>query len=611
MVGNMNCLFSCAKDHIIFVSFQGICRNLHCSAPLFLNHNKCRPSFTTLSQADFDFTLRLIPVKGYIDIRIIENLKKYLETDIQIGNDLDFLADQVYTDVQMFVKMNDSLSEWLDELATREQSSIYKEHVQYIAVRFIISASEVYNVTAFMTEVKEHLLAQNFDITGGFHVEFANISFLLYNEKLLTLHSSSTTTSTSPPADVPILPYEPQEYGFFDPFDDPVDNHAILPIEPYYPFPYPNAIRVMPFLFCPYIILSEEEFTIQAGRNEVYLIDKQSYINTTTVVFSENDSTISLCIRNYFSPTANKNIGKKSSLHVEYDTEVILSIVCTSVSMLCLVIVLVTYSIFSSLRTLPGLNNMGLSLSLLLAQLLYLLGGVIEITADWLCKTLGILLHFSLLNSYFWMLVCTFHMMRTFVFISKLTAPENKISKFVKYTVFVILASALLVVVNIVISVLDKSTIGYGSVTCYISSRHMILYTVAIPLGVIVLSNLIMFVYVMIKVCTLPEVSKSTNNDRNNMVIFAKLSTLTGITWLFAYLYQWTELKAFSYMFILANALQGLFIMFSFIANRRVFNMITTSYRSSSLYQTTQRSKLSSRNGDTQGKLPSIESNHM
>jgi hypothetical protein len=58
------------------------------------------------------------------------------------------------------------------------------------------------------------------------------------------------------------------------------------------------------------------------------------------------------------------------------------------------------------------------------------------------------------------------------------------------------------------------------------------------------------------------------------LLIFAKLSTITGATWIFGLLYAWTNMVVFSYMFIVLNAGQGVFIMFAFIFNRRVFQMI-------------------------------------
>ena len=78
--------------------------------------------------------------------------------------------------------------------------------------------------------------------------------------------------------------------------------------------------------------------------------------------------------------------------------------------------------------------------------------------------------------------VCTFHMMKVFVFIAKQYAVENVQSMFVKCEVLVLLTLAVLVCINIIVSIVsDYPSSGYGGQPCYITSRHMILYTVAIP----------------------------------------------------------------------------------------------------------------------------------
>ena len=171
---------------------------------------------------------------------------------------------------------------------------------------------------------------------------------------------------------------------------------------------------------------------------------------------------------------------------------------------------------------------------------------------------------------------------------------ENVRSMFVKYEVFVLISSAGLVCINIIVSIVsDNPSSGYGGQPCYITSRHMIMYTVAIPLGVIILNNFTMFLYVIIKVSRLPEVKKNTKHERRNIIIFVKLSTLTGLTWIFAYIYQWTGVKAFVYLFIVANASQGLFIMISFIINRRVFDLVMNSRKNKSLYSRSNNTKYS------------------
>ena len=167
-------------------------------------------------------------------------------------------------------------------------------------------------------------------------------------------------------------------------------------------------------------------------------------------------------------------------------------------------------------------------------------------------------------------------MMMVFVFISKRSGSENTRSAFTRYAVVANLAAAVLVCINIIVSVTSGGPgFGYGGQPCYISDKLMILYTIAIPLGVVIICNFLMFLYVIIKVSRLPDVKKNTKHERKNIIIFAKLSTLTGLTWAFAYIYQWTEVKAFAYLFIVANASQDLFIMFSFIINKRVWGMVS------------------------------------
>ena len=59
-----------------------------------------------------------------------------------------------------------------------------------------------------------------------------------------------------------------------------------------------------------------------------------------------------------------------------------------------------------------------------------------------------------------------------------------------------------------------------------------------------------------------PKIQKHIKNERNDIIIFAKLSALTGFCWIFGFVYRWTDIQLFSYLFIIFNASQGLFIFF-------------------------------------------------
>ena len=59
-------------------------------------------------------------------------------------------------------------------------------------------------------------------------------------------------------------------------------------------------------------------------------------------------------------------------------------------------------------------------------------------------------------------------------------------------------------------------------------------------------------------------------SDRNNILIYLKMSTLTGVCWLFGFLRILSSSDVFEVLFILANASQGLLVMVSFVCNKRV-----------------------------------------
>lgn len=48
------------------------------------------------------------------------------------------------------------------------------------------------------------------------------------------------------------------------------------------------------------------------------------------------------------------------------------------------------------------------------------------------------------------------------------------------------------------------------------------------------------------------------------LIIYIKITCITGITWIFGFVYQWTLIDLLSYIFIFLNASQGLFIFLSF-----------------------------------------------
>jgi hypothetical protein len=111
---------------------------------------------------------------------------------------------------------------------------------------------------------------------------------------------------------------------------------------------------------------------------------------TQTFILSSN-STISVC--SPFKDTFTKTKIKYSTNTTSYALR-ILTLIGFSVSIICLMLLLITYGLFQELRTVPGMNLMNLSSSMLLSHLVWLIGSS-HFTGTKTCKVLAIFEHCS------------------------------------------------------------------------------------------------------------------------------------------------------------------------------------------------------------------------
>ena len=320
---------------------------------------------------------------------------------------------------------------------------------------------------------------------------------------------------------------------------------------------------------------------IQDDRNSTVSVDEIEYPPGSFITKNvEGNVSVVVCVDDYLYRAAMKypepNKHNQSLTDHSLHAKDILTLVCTCMSLLCLILTLITYIMLQELRTQPGINTMALAISLIIAQTLFLFGmGQSKSLPEWNCQAIGVLIHFFWLMVMFWMNVCSIHMFMVFITIDKITVPKNKLKQTILYTIYTILAPATFVIINVVISLRrpDIEGIGYGGNICYITESWMIGYVFSLPVGVTVIVNLSLFVAVLIKMWKMPTVNSETKHTRNLFAIFAKLSTLTGITWILGFAMVFTNIPAFEYLFIIFNASQGVFIFLAFVCNKRVLNL--------------------------------------
>ena len=273
-------------------------------------------------------------------------------------------------------------------------------------------------------------------------------------------------------------------------------------------------------------------------------------------------------------PAVTNQSVRSESIHPKQ----ILAFACVCLSIVCLLVTIAIYSKFAELHSQPGVNNIILCTSLLLAQVFYQFGAGQSSLSTWACALIGGICHFLWLSMMFCMNVCCIHMFRIF------KSPVSRQASFdmrltFKYLLYITGSSSSLVLVNLGVSLgtSDGMTSGYGGNLCYISSPMIHLYTFVIPSAVTLAANFVLFACVVIKISETSTTSRELHKERNYFGAYVRLSSLTGLTWIFGYLFIILKNETLEYLFIICNASQGFFIMVAFIFNKRIFTLIRRS----------------------------------
>ena len=331
-------------------------------------------------------------------------------------------------------------------------------------------------------------------------------------------------------------------------------------------------------LSCPRVVLDSALFTIKYGNNKTFdfpvlvLLKTQTTLEDEDFQKLENGSAV-ICLDDYMKASFQVDVPCNSVLGVAQATILgVLSFACTSVSLLFLAITFLTYCLFSSMRTIGGVCNMGLVVTMFAAQALYEFG--VEQNEDVIvCQIIGILIHFLWLAAVFWMNASTF------VLFLKLSFPlrcrhfsDNPMKLFAFAALYANGTSALIVGLNVIVSIASRGETGYGGNICYLNTMFSKLYFFKIPLGILISINICLFIFTICRLRRHRSIS-STRDSKINLFSCVKLSVITGLVWLSSYLYEIFHITAFAYLFTLLVGSQGVLFFIAIVVNRNVLSL--------------------------------------
>ena len=250
----------------------------------------------------------------------------------------------------------------------------------------------------------------------------------------------------------------------------------------------------------------------------------------------------------------------------------ILSMIGLSLSIFSLVLFLLTYSLFAELRTLPGINLMNLSVSLLLLHSLWLAVG--QTGVPLLCIFVAASIHFLALACFTWMSIIAFNTWYAFSrsHPSRLRGKSLK-RKILKYMAIGWIPPLIFVVICATLEKTGALHIGYGAgAVCFIENQRAGLCLLGVPVALSVVFNAVFFLKTLWIVRRTREQTRSVASQSRNRVTFklyARLAVLMGFTWVFgflAYLFSYYLL----YPVVVLNTLQGVYIAVAYLLKSRV-----------------------------------------
>ena len=244
----------------------------------------------------------------------------------------------------------------------------------------------------------------------------------------------------------------------------------------------------------------------------------------------------------------------------------VLTAMGSTLSMVCLILTMTTYCLFEQIRTRAGKCVMNLCVALFFAQLSFQVSDTFVPYHD-ACAALAAFQHYFWLVAFLWMNVLAFDISCTFADLK----PSNVSHDSTRLRLFALYAWGLPSVFVAVCLVLDLGTnlsFSYGSsAMCWIAGPRAVVYYFATPLAIVITANAVLFVRTVVglrRALTIASNARQPLRQRKTFVIYVRLTSLMGFTWLFGFLSNIDVLGFLAYPFILCNTCQGVFLFVSF-----------------------------------------------
>ncbi|KAG0410761.1 hypothetical protein HPB47_012110 [Ixodes persulcatus] len=279
-----------------------------------------------------------------------------------------------------------------------------------------------------------------------------------------------------------------------------------------------------------------------------------------------------------------------------------LTMVCISVSLVCLMLKLIVYIFHKQCRTFSSQCTLCLSMTLFFTQLCFLIFNVLDF-GQGVCVGVAIVLHYGFLSTSFWTTVLSYDIWKTLILVRR---PSGSCKSFPLYSacgwgsplLFIAVASAL----NWAASTSYLSP-SYGIPRCFINRKWAHLTFFLLPMISLLLVDVGFYLHTIFTIKKTESQSHKfefkTSESPSRILLFVKLAFIMGASWLLGLLSAVADSLLIDCASIMLVGLQGVYLFLGFRDHRHLFRLLSSSSVISGLF-TSSRSR-SSTLGTTDG----------
>ncbi|KAK7601659.1 hypothetical protein V9T40_009100 [Parthenolecanium corni] len=346
-------------------------------------------------------------------------------------------------------------------------------------------------------------------------------------------------------------------------------------------------------IICPTEKPAIKEITECSSNSNKCLIDGYfdissdiNFLDNVTIHVKSRDMTFNdseyLKVNNSFIYVCGHEIPR-TVLQQIYDTvDDWVSEILIKLSIVCLVLHLFFFQQLPEMKNLSGKNLAVFCFMLLIALLGFEIGPRLP-----RCEILAVVLHYSLLSCFTWMLIMSYDCwLSLYRATKKFRAAGGKHSnKFLIYCALSNIVPMAVVSVALYFELSPPSVIpcehklGYGKYKqCFIAQKFGFIVFFIIPASIMFFCNVCFFAHTAYMIF-LSQRTTVNPNTRNDFKLYTRLALMMGLTWTLGTLLFVTDFILVGLLFSILNMSQGIFIFFGFTFKQKTLKQLLNKHK--------------------------------